>query len=52
MTDRQQCERLYRDAFGDSGEFDKMLFDLFFENVVTLKKEDTVVLCILKCHVF
>ncbi len=43
MTDRQQCEALYRDAFGDSGEFDSLLFDLFFDNVETLKKDSTVV---------
>lgn len=42
MTDRQQCEKLYRDAFGDSGEFDKLLFDLFFDNVEMLKKDGMV----------
>ncbi len=43
MTDRQQCERLYREAFGDSGDFDKLLFDLFFDNVEMLKKDGIVV---------
>ncbi len=43
MTKRQQCERLYKDAFGDSGEFDTMLFDLFFDNIETLQNGDTVV---------
>ncbi|MDO4608707.1 MAG: GNAT family N-acetyltransferase [Clostridia bacterium] len=43
MTDRQQCEKLYLDAFGDGGEFDKLLFDLFFDNVEMLKKDGIVV---------
>ncbi len=43
MTDREQCEKLYKDAFGDSGQFDKLLFDLFFSNVETLKKDGVVV---------
>ncbi len=43
MTDRQECERLYLDAFGDSGEFDTMLFDLFFNNVEMLKQDGRVV---------
>ncbi len=43
MTERQQCEKLYKDAFGDSGQFDTMLFDLFFGNVEMLKKDGVVV---------
>lgn len=35
MTKREQCEILYKDAFGESGEFDSMLFDLFFDYVET-----------------
>ena len=31
MTTRKQCENLYKEAFGESQEFDSMLFDLFFE---------------------
>ncbi len=42
MTKRQQCEKLYKDAFGDSGEFDAMLFDLFFDYIETLQIDDTV----------
>lgn len=43
MTDQEQCKKLYHDAFGDSGEFDKLLFELFFDNVETLKQDGTVV---------
>ncbi len=43
MTKRQQCEKLYKDAFGDSGEFDTMLFDLFFDNIETLQNGNTIV---------
>lgn len=42
MTIRNQCEKLYKDAFGDSGEFDGMLFDLFFENVEVFKMDDVI----------
>ncbi len=42
MTIRNQCEKLYKDAFGDSGEFDNMLFDLFFENVEVFKMDDVI----------
>ena len=38
MTIRKQCEKLYKDAFGDSGEFDSMLFDLFIKNVEVFEK--------------
>ncbi len=43
MTDRQECKKLYLDAFGDSGEFDKLLFDLFFDSVEMLKQDGRVV---------
>ncbi len=43
MTDRQECEKLYLDAFGDSGEFDRLLFDLFFDSVEMLKQDGRVV---------
>lgn len=42
MTKRQQCEKLYKDAFGECAEFDKMLFDLFFDNVEILEKDGKV----------
>lgn len=42
MTIREQCENLYRYAFGDSGEFDHMLFDLFFNDVEILEKDGIV----------
>lgn len=42
MTTRKQCENLYKEAFGESQEFDSMLFDLFFENVEFLQKDDIV----------
>ncbi len=42
MTIRKQCENLYKHAFGEDREFDKMLFDLFFDNVEILKQGDTV----------
>ncbi len=42
MTKRQQCEALYNAAFGEDREFDKMLFDLFFENIEMLEIDSTV----------
>ncbi len=42
MTVRNQCEELYKQAFGESQEFDKMLFDLFFENTEVLQKDGIV----------
>ncbi|MBR5472560.1 MAG: GNAT family N-acetyltransferase [Clostridia bacterium] len=42
MTKREQCEKLYNDAFGQDIEFDKMLFDLFFDCVETLEIDGTV----------
>lgn len=42
MNKRQQCENLYKNAFGEAPEFDDMLFDLFFDNVETLEKDDVV----------
>ena len=42
MTIRKQCEKLYKDAFGDSGEFDSMLFDLFFKNVEVFEKNGVI----------
>lgn len=42
MTIRKQCEKLYKDAFGDSGEFDSMLFDLFFKNVEVFEKNGII----------
>lgn len=42
MTDIEQCKQLYADAFGTSPEFDKMLFDLFGNNIETYKIGETV----------
>lgn len=42
MTKREQCENLYKTAFGESQEFDKMLFDLFFDNVEALEKDGVI----------
>jgi len=42
MTTQEQCIKLYKSAFGESGEFDDLLFDYFFENIETLKIGDTV----------
>ncbi len=42
MTIRNQCEKLYKEAFGEDQEFDRMLFDLFFDNVETLEKDGIV----------
>lgn len=42
MTIREQCKKLYTDAFGEDSEFDTMLFDLFFDNVETLQKDGIV----------
>lgn len=42
MTVREQCEKLYKTAFGDSGEFDTMLFDMFFDNIQTLEIDGIV----------
>lgn len=43
MTKRQQCEKLYNEAFGEDREFDTMLFNLFFDCVETLEIDGTVV---------
>lgn len=42
MTKRQQCEKLYNAAFGEDREFDKMLFDLFYDCIETLETDKTV----------
>ena len=42
MTTRKQCEILYKEAFGESQEFDTMLFDLFFKNIEILQKDGIV----------
>ena len=42
MTQKQQCEKLYNLAFGQDIEFDKMLFDLFFDRVETLEIDGQV----------
>lgn len=42
MTKREQCIDLYKTAFGESPEFDDMLFDLFFENIETLETDGIV----------
>lgn len=43
MTIREQCKNLYKDAFGESGEFDDMLFNMFFKNIEILQKDGKVV---------
>ena len=42
MSIREQCEKLYKDAFGEDQEFDTMLFDLFFDNVEILQNDGIV----------
>lgn len=42
MTKREQCQKLYKDAFGEAQEFDNMLFQLFFDNIETSETDDTV----------
>ena len=42
MTPRQQCENLYKEAFGEEKEFDQMLFDLFFDNVEYLTQDNII----------
>lgn len=39
---KKQCINLYNAAFGEDREFDKMLFDLFFDNVEKLEIDGTV----------
>lgn len=53
MTEQEQCKKLYADAFGSSPEFDKMLFDLFGNNIETYKKGETVAAMFFKipCHI-
>lgn len=53
MTEQEQCKKLYADAFGSSPEFDKMLFDLFGDNIETYKKGETVAAMFFKipCHI-
>ena len=42
MTIREQCESLYKAAFGEDKTFDAMLFDLYWENIETLQKDGIV----------
>ncbi len=42
MTEREQCVEIYRAAFGDSGEFDNNLFDLYFDCCEYLKIDGEV----------
>ena len=42
MTKLEQCVKLYNDAFGQDIEFDKMLFDLFFDCVECLEIDGKV----------
>lgn len=42
MTIREQCEVLYKTAFGEDSQFDTMLFDLFFNNVEFFEIDGTV----------
>lgn len=42
MTIREQCKKLYNEAFGEAQEFDTLLFDLFFENIEILQKDGIV----------
>lgn len=42
MTIRKQCEKLYKDAFGESEKFDNMLFDMFFKNIEFFEKDGIV----------
>lgn len=42
MTKREQCEKLYHTAFGEDGQFDKMLFDSFFDKVEYLEQDGII----------
>ena len=42
MTKLEQCKKLYNHAFGQDIEFDKMLFDLFFDCVETLETDGVI----------
>ncbi len=42
MTKRQQCEKLYNLAFGEDRKFDKLLFDLFGDNIETLETDGII----------
>lgn len=42
MNIREQCEKLYRQAFGESKKFDGLLFDMFFNNVQILQTNGVV----------
>lgn len=42
MTKKEQCKKLYNEAFGSDKQFDSMLFDLFFENVEALEIDGIV----------
>ena len=56
MTKRKQCEMLYHVAFGEDKQFDKMLFDLFFDCVETLEIDGQIaamyfkIPCTLNCN--
>lgn len=42
MTKKEQCKKLYNEAFGEDCEFDTMLFDLFFDCVETLETDGKI----------
>lgn len=52
MTDKQACIELYREAFGDDGEFTRRLFDDFFDCCHYIKDGGTVaaMLFLLPCE--
>lgn len=43
MNKRERCMEIYHEAFGRDEEFDRLLFDCFFDYCVTLEKENDIV---------
>ena len=48
MTERQQCEKIYKAAFGTAQGFDELLFDYYFDDVDVLEYHGSVVSMLFK----
>lgn len=48
MTERQQCEKIYKAAFGTAQGFDELLFDYYFDDVDVLVSHGSVVSMLFK----
>ena len=48
MTERERCLEIYHEAFGKAEDFDKLLFDCYFENTERLSIDDKIVSMLFK----